>query len=67
MYKLQLIHVDTWQKPTPYCKVIILQLNINKFKFKNKFHHLKKIMAKIFPIFIKTPNSETQEVQHNPS
>ena len=28
---LWLIHVDVWQKPTPYCKAIILQLKINKF------------------------------------
>ena len=27
---LWLIHVDTWQKPTQYCKAIILQLKINK-------------------------------------
>ena len=26
---LQLIHVDVWQKPTQYCKAIILQLKIN--------------------------------------
>jgi len=29
-----LIHVDEWQKPTQYCKAIILQLKINKC-FKN--------------------------------
>ena len=29
---LWLIHVDVWQKPTQYCKAIILQLKINKFK-----------------------------------
>ena len=28
---LWLIHVNVWQKPTQYCKVIILQLTINKF------------------------------------
>ena len=28
---LWLIHVDVWQKPTQYCKAIILQLKINKF------------------------------------
>ena len=28
---LWLIHVNVWQKPTPYCKAIILQLKINKF------------------------------------
>ena len=26
---LGLIHVDTWQKPTQYCKAIIFQLKIN--------------------------------------
>ena len=26
---LGLIHVDIWQKPTQYCKIIILQLKIN--------------------------------------
>ena len=29
---LWLIHVDVWQKPTQYCKAIILQLKINKKK-----------------------------------
>ena len=28
---LWLIHADVWQKPTQYCKAIILQLKINKF------------------------------------
>ena len=28
---LGLIHVDVWQKPTQYCKAIILQLKINQF------------------------------------
>ena len=28
---LRLIHADVWQKPTQYCKAIILQLKINKF------------------------------------
>ena len=28
---LWLIHVDIWQKPTQYCKTIILQLKTNKF------------------------------------
>ena len=27
---LWLIHVDVWQKPTEYCKAIILQLKINE-------------------------------------
>ena len=26
---LWLIHVDIWQKPTQYCKAIILQIKIN--------------------------------------
>ena len=29
---LWLIHVDMWQKPSQYCKAIVLQLNIKKFK-----------------------------------
>ena len=28
---LWLIHVDVWQKPTQYCKAIILQFKINSF------------------------------------
>ena len=28
---LWLIHVAIWQKPTQYCKAIILQLKINNF------------------------------------
>ena len=31
---LWLIHVDVWQKPTQYCKAIILQLKINTFNYK---------------------------------
>ena len=31
---LRLIHVDVWQKPTQYCKAIILQLKINLKKKK---------------------------------
>ena len=33
---LRLIHVDVRQKPTQYCKAIILQLKINKVKKKKK-------------------------------
>ena len=33
---LWLIHVDVWQKRTQYCKAIILQLKINKFKIKKE-------------------------------
>ena len=29
---LRLIHVEVWQKPTQYCKAIILQLKKNFFK-----------------------------------
>ena len=32
---LWLIHVDVWQKPTQFCKAIILQLK-NKIKIKEK-------------------------------
>ena len=31
---LWLIHIDVWQKSNQYCKVIILQLKINKLKKK---------------------------------
>jgi len=34
---LWLIHVDVWQKPTQYCKAIILEL-----KIKNKWAFFKK-------------------------
>ena len=27
-----MVHVDVWQKPTQYCKAIILRLKINKLK-----------------------------------
>ena len=29
--QLQLIHVDVWQKPSQYCKIIILQLKLINF------------------------------------
>ena len=38
------IHVGIWQKPTQYCKAIILQLRINKLKknfFKERLHFNK--------------------------
>ena len=31
---LWLIHVDIWQRPTQYCKAIILQLKVNRLKKK---------------------------------
>ena len=33
---LGLIHADVWQKPTQYCKAILLQLKRNKFKKKKE-------------------------------
>ena len=30
---LWLIHADVWQKPTQYCKAIVLQLKINIKKY----------------------------------
>ena len=37
---LWLIHADIWQRPTQYCKAIILQLKINlKIKTVNKSNH----------------------------
>ena len=39
---LWLIHVDVWQKPTQYCKVIILQLKKKCFLRNNGKEHLKK-------------------------
>ena len=38
---LSLIHVAVWQKPTQYCKAIILQLKMNKLNY-------KKILETIF-------------------
>ena len=56
---LWLIHVDVWQKPTQYCKAIILQLKVNEIQIKknkkikkkkvNKINDLpKKLMAFLF-------------------
>ena len=36
---LWLIHVDVWQKPTQYCKAMILPLKINTFFLKKKAMH----------------------------
>ena len=41
MGKLWLIHVDVWWKPVQSCKGIILQLKINKIKFKLKTNKQK--------------------------
>ena len=34
-------YVDVWQKPTQYCKAIVLQLKI-KTRKKNKSNHIEK-------------------------
>ena len=44
---LWLTHVDVWQKPTHYCKAIILQLKINKLK---KIHEGKSLQLKLTPM-----------------
>ena len=36
---LWLIHVAIWQKPTQYCKAIILQSKISNLKMYFKFTH----------------------------
>ena len=38
---LWLINVDIWQKPTHYCKAIILQLKINIFYKKKQNKQIK--------------------------
>ena len=43
---LWLIHVDVWQKPTQYCKAIILQLKINIF-FKKKLLAMRSNIKRI--------------------
>ena len=42
---LWLIHADVWQKPTQYCKAILFQLKINKFKKTNE--NSEKIFIKL--------------------
>ena len=45
-----LIHIDVWQKPTQYCKAIILQSKINNFFFKKEHSHMesgKKLLSKM--------------------
>ena len=57
---LRLIHFVVWQKPTQPCKAVILQIKINKFKYKKnkccdwqKLGHLcwpgEKVTAKLRP------------------
>ena len=52
---LWLIHVELWQKPTQYCKAIILQLKINKFLKKKKSLSQCKPMACLFIIAYQLP------------
>ena len=47
---LRLIQVDVWQKPTLYCKAIILQLKINK----SLIMYLKIYTNKHFPVEVLT-------------
>ena len=35
------MHIDVWQKPTQYCKAIILQLKIDKFLKRKKRTYAK--------------------------
>ena len=37
---LWLIHADVWQKPTQFCKTIILKIKINKFNYKKLNMHI---------------------------
>ena len=55
---LWLIHVDVWQKPTQYCKAIILQLKINKLK---KF--FKEILICLCGGVVVLPNC-SEKVRH---
>ena len=47
---LRLIQVDVWQKPTLYCKAIILQLKINK----NLIVYFKSIYKQTKPFQLKS-------------
>ena len=40
--RLRLIHVDVWQKPTQYCRAIILQLKVNKIRKEKKEYVLAR-------------------------
>ena len=46
---LWLTHVDIWQKPTQYCKAIILQLKINKSPKTTTIATKKKLWYKDLP------------------
>ena len=49
---LWLIHADLWQKPAQYCKAIMLQLNMNKFKLKIKINSkwIKELNVRLYII-----------------
>ena len=34
----ELSHINVWQKPLQYCKIISLQLKLIKFKYKIRVH-----------------------------
>ena len=44
---LWLVHADVWQKPTQYCKAIVLQLKINNF-FKKIVMNIRNDVYKAF-------------------
>ena len=45
---LRLVHADVWQKPTQYCKAIILQIEVNKFFLKIKNIKKQRKMRVLF-------------------
>ena len=60
---LWLIHADVWQKPTQYCKAIILQSKINKGKNSlryNYFFNFFKKQAKLNTLFHHTHTQTTK-------
>ena len=48
---LWLIHVDVWQKPTQYCKAVILQLKINKLKKMKNKQTKKEVIACLVGVY----------------
>ena len=57
---LWLIHVDVWQKPTQYCKAVILQLKINFLK-KFCIHFAMLVIISVIWSF-KGPKSPTNSI-----
>ena len=58
---LWLIHVDVWQKPTQYCKAIILQLKMNTL-FKNV--EITVILVYYYFLLCKHISSFIKEKEH---